>query len=122
MNVLSEQFKALSHPTRLAILKALVRHERCCCHAIVETLPLAQSTVSQHLKILKKAGFVSLHIKGQHSWYCINHDVVKAFLLECNGFFGKLMVCSTGLCDHLEYPDHEKPEDVFNYGVGVGHD
>ena len=56
--------KALGHPVRIRILRFLKRVDRCICGEIVETLPLAQSTVSQHLKILKEVGLVIGEIEG----------------------------------------------------------
>ncbi len=50
--------KAISHPARIAILKYLAAQDRCICGEIVNILPLAQSTVSQHLKELKKSGLI----------------------------------------------------------------
>ena len=56
--------KALSHPARIAILGVLAKKNECICGEIVEVLPLAQSTVSQHLKELREAGL----IKGEYRW------------------------------------------------------
>ncbi|HRX93558.1 MAG TPA: metalloregulator ArsR/SmtB family transcription factor, partial [Chitinophagaceae bacterium] len=56
--------KAMSHPARIAILKVLARRNECICGDIVEVLPLAQSTVSQHLKELKNAGLIDGNIDG----------------------------------------------------------
>jgi ArsR family transcriptional regulator, arsenate/arsenite/antimonite-responsive transcriptional repressor len=64
--------KALSHPARLAILRALAKRGTCICGEIVEVLPLAQSTVSQHLKELKEAGLVTGEVEGTKSCYCID--------------------------------------------------
>ena len=55
----AERLKALGHPVRLAIVRALAERSRCCCADVCSGLPLAQSTVSQHLKVLKEAGLVS---------------------------------------------------------------
>ncbi len=71
---LSEYAKALSHPARIAILKHLASQDRCICGEIVEILPLAQSTVSQHLKELKKAKLITGEIDGPRSCYCINKE------------------------------------------------
>lgn len=68
----AEYAKALSHPARIAILKHLAEYNTCICGEIVNILPLAQSTVSQHLKELKKAGLISGEIEGPRSCYCIN--------------------------------------------------
>jgi ArsR family transcriptional regulator len=69
--------KALSHPARVAILRAIARRGTCICGEIVEVLPLAQSTVSQHLKELKEAGLVQGDVEGLKSCYCIDWDVLE---------------------------------------------
>ena len=64
--------KAMAHPARIAILKVLAQRNECICGEIVDLLPLAQSTVSQHLKELKTAGLITGSIDGPRSCYCIN--------------------------------------------------
>jgi DNA-binding transcriptional ArsR family regulator len=64
--------KALAHPARIAILKVLLKKQACICGDIVEELPLAQSTVSQHLKELKEAGLITGEIEGVKVCYCID--------------------------------------------------
>jgi ArsR family transcriptional regulator len=64
--------KALGHPVRIRILHFLKQADRCICGEIVETLPLAQSTVSQHLKILKEAGLIVGEIEGPRTCYCLD--------------------------------------------------
>lgn len=71
--------KALAHPARLRIIAHLQKLNRCVCGQIVEALPLAQSTVSQHLKILKEAGVVKGEIEGPRTCYCIDHKVLAEF-------------------------------------------
>ena len=68
----AEKLKALGHPVRLAIIRALAERSRCCCADVCSGLPLAQSTVSQHLKVLKEAGFVSFRREGVRSTYVLN--------------------------------------------------
>ncbi len=63
--------KALAHPARLQIIHFLARVDVCFCGDIVKQLPLAQSTVSQHLKILKEAGIVQGEIDGPRTSYCL---------------------------------------------------
>ena len=75
---LSEFAKALSHPARIAILQTLAEKQMCICGEIVEVLPLAQATVSQHLKELKNAGLITGEIEGVRSCYCINWDNLEA--------------------------------------------
>ena len=69
---LAEIAKALAHPARIAILKELARRNECVCGQIVDVIPLAQSTVSQHLKELKQIGMIKGEIDGPRSCYCIN--------------------------------------------------
>lgn len=64
--------RALGHPARLEIIRALACRGRCFCGEIVEMLPLVQSTVSQHLKVLKDAGLVVGTVDGPRSCYCLN--------------------------------------------------
>ena len=64
-SLLADQLKALAHPARLEILRVLARRGRCVCGEVVEVMPLAQATVSQHLKILKEAGLVRGEIDGR---------------------------------------------------------
>jgi ArsR family transcriptional regulator len=71
--------KALAHPARIAILKELAKRNSCVCGEIVEVLPLAQSTVSQHLKELKEAGLIKGTVEGVKSCYCINWDIFQQF-------------------------------------------
>jgi len=82
--------KALSHPARIAILKVLAQKNECICGEIVEVLPLAQSTVSQHLKELSNAGLISGSIDGPRSCYCINWKAFETFKNEFNTLFDSL--------------------------------
>ena len=67
--------KALGHPARIAILETLAKRATCICGEIVECLPLAQSTVSQHLKELQEAGLIT-EVDGPRSCYCLNPDAI----------------------------------------------
>lgn len=69
---LAKYAKALSHPARIAILKLLIQKQTCICGDIVDELPLAQSTVSQHLKVLKEAGLIKGEVEGSTVCYCID--------------------------------------------------
>ena len=71
---LAEKLKALGHPARLEILRTLASRGRCVCGEVVEVMPLAQATVSQHLKILKEAGLIRGQIDGRNSCYCLDPD------------------------------------------------
>jgi DNA-binding transcriptional ArsR family regulator len=78
-NQLASLFKALSHPARVAIIEYLLRVDSCICGDIVNELPLAQPTVSQHLKELKNVGLIKGSIEGTAICYCINPIVLKKF-------------------------------------------
>ena len=69
--------KALAHPARVAILRRLMAHGDCVCGEIVSGLPLAQATVSQHLKVLKEAGLIQGEVDGPRVCYCVNPKAVK---------------------------------------------
>ena len=63
---------AIAHPARVQIVRLLIGREVCVCGEIVDCLPLAQSTVSQHLKILKASGLIQGEVDGPKVCYCIN--------------------------------------------------
>lgn len=69
--------KALGHPMRVRILRILLGQEACFCGELVELLPLAQATVSQHLKVLKEAGLIRGEIEGPRVCYCANRERVR---------------------------------------------
>jgi ArsR family transcriptional regulator, arsenate/arsenite/antimonite-responsive transcriptional repressor len=69
--------KAIGHPARVRILRMLSRKEARVCSQIVDELPLAQSTVSEHLRILKAAGLVRSTQDGPRIGYCINFDTLR---------------------------------------------
>lgn len=64
--------KALAHPARIAILRYLIHRHSCVCGDIVSEIGLAQATVSQHLKVLKEAGYIQGEISGPSVCYCID--------------------------------------------------
>ncbi|MEZ4268522.1 MAG: metalloregulator ArsR/SmtB family transcription factor [Myxococcota bacterium] len=69
--------KAVGHPLRVRILRLLVQKNRCVCGELVEELPVAQSTVSQHLKVLKDAGLIQGEIDGPRVCYCIEPRALR---------------------------------------------
>lgn len=71
--------KAIAHPARAAIIRLLVRKDGCIVGDIVEELPLAQSTVSQHLKQLKEAGLIRGEVDGPRVCYCVEPGAVALF-------------------------------------------
>ncbi len=68
--------KALAHPARVQIVRYLLERGSCVCGDIVDELPYAQSTVSQHLKVLKDAGIVTGEIDGPRRCYCVDARVL----------------------------------------------
>jgi len=71
--------KALGHPVRVMIVNYLKKIDRCLCGDIVEQLPLAQSTVSQHLKCLKQAGLIKGEVEGPKTCYCLDKSMLEKF-------------------------------------------
>ena len=90
--------KAISHPARIAILNVLAKKNECICGEIVEVLPLAQSTVSQHLKELKNAGLINGTLDGPRSCYCINWKAFEKFNNEFNSLFDTLKIKNEKAC------------------------
>ena len=90
--------KAIAHPARIAILKILAQQNECVCGKIVDVLPLAQSTVSQHLKELKNAGLIEGTVDGPKSCYCINWKAFEKFNTEFNSLFSTLKVQNEKAC------------------------
>jgi len=76
---LARVYKALGHPARLRIIEYLKKETGCICGDIVDALPLAQSTVSQHLKILKEAGLIEGETEGPRTCYCLVNSVFDKF-------------------------------------------
>jgi DNA-binding transcriptional ArsR family regulator len=90
--------KAISHPARIAILNVLAKKNECICGEIVEVLPLAQSTVSQHLKELLNAGLIDGSIDGPRSCYCINWKAFEKFNTEFTSLFDTLKANNKKAC------------------------
>jgi ArsR family transcriptional regulator, arsenate/arsenite/antimonite-responsive transcriptional repressor len=82
-NKLANRMKALGHPARIAIMEYLIKVDTCICGDIVNELPLAQPTVSQHLKELKTAGLIKGNIEGTSICYCVDKEGV----LELQRYF-----------------------------------
>ena len=84
-NQLAAYAKAIAHPARVAIIEYLLEHQTCICGDLVDELPLAQATVSQHLKELKQVGIIKGEIEGSTVCYCIDEKVwneVKDMLMN----------------------------------------
>ena len=89
--------KVLGHPARIAILRILAEKQTCICGEIVEVLPLAQSTVSQHLKELLQADLIQGSVDGLKSCYCINWKTMNEFSKEL-GFLFKDLLSQKSCC------------------------
>jgi DNA-binding transcriptional ArsR family regulator len=85
-NEMAQLFKALAHPARIAIVEYLLSVDTCICGDIVNHLPLAQPTVSQHLKELKQADIIQGSIDGTAICYCINEKTMQ----KIQKYFGKI--------------------------------
>ncbi|MFB6278572.1 MAG: ArsR/SmtB family transcription factor [Salinibacter sp.] len=92
---LAQHLKALAHPARLAIVRLLAERDECVCGEIVDDLPLAQSTVSQHLKALKEAGLVRGTVEGRSTCYCLDPEAVRALDDDLGDFFDGLSLSHT---------------------------
>ena len=88
----AEAMRALGHPVRLSILRILAEkaQNECCCTDVTECLPLAQSTVSQHIKVLLDAGLVERHAKGTRNCYKLRADRLAEFGSAWSGLFDGL--------------------------------
>ncbi len=80
-------FKALGNPTRFEIMKFLVTHPGCITGDIVEYLPIAQATVSQHLKVLRQTGFISGTVEGTATSYCLDEENIAWFRFKVGDIF-----------------------------------
>ena len=94
-------FRALGNPARIRIVTELARRNACVTSDLVDVLPLAQSTVSQHLKVLKEAGIIRGVTDGDSACYCLEPDVVRWLATFCTdiccppgqGQTGSVAVC-----------------------------
>ena len=90
--------KALSHPARVAILNVLLKRQSCICGDIVDELPIAQSTVSQHLKELKQAGLIKGNIDGASICYCVDTEVLQTANQILNNVLAVSILTPTSCC------------------------
>jgi len=84
---LISMFKALGNPIRFEIMKFLITHPGCITGDIVEYLPIAQATVSQHLKVLRQAGFISGTVEGTATSYCLDEENIAWFRSKVGDIF-----------------------------------
>lgn len=80
-------FKALGNPTRFEIMKFLVTHPGCITGDIVDYLPIAQATVSQHLKVLRQAGWIEGTVEGTATSYCLHEKNIAWFRQRVDEIF-----------------------------------
>jgi ArsR family transcriptional regulator len=84
---LVRMFKAIGNPTRFEVLKFLVTHPGCITGDIVDYLPIAQATVSQHLKVLRQAGWIEGTVEGPAVSYCLNEAAIAWFRAQVADIF-----------------------------------
>ena len=84
---LVKMFKALGNPTRFEILKYMLTHPGCITADVVNAIPLAQATVSQHLKVLREAGWVHSEDAGPATMYCTHNDNIAWFRTKIEDIF-----------------------------------
>ena len=87
---LADIAKALSHPARIKIMKLLSEMNACMCGELVDLLPLAQATVSQHLKELKRVGIIQGDIDGPKVCYCVNVNTLQKVTKDFQNYFSNL--------------------------------
>lgn len=93
---LAKMLKALGNPVRFEIMEMLAKRQTCMTYEIVQSTPLAQSTVSQHLKVLREAGLVRGEVEGPATCYCLDPDGVRWLKDQIEGW---LPDCCSGSPD-----------------------
>jgi ArsR family transcriptional regulator, arsenate/arsenite/antimonite-responsive transcriptional repressor len=97
-NEIATLAKALGHPARIAIMEYLLKVDACICGDIVNELPLAQPTVSQHLKELKNAGLIKGEIEGNKICYCIDEKAMNKLQVYFGNITTKLEKKKNNCC------------------------
>jgi hypothetical protein len=97
-NAIATMAKSLGHPARIAIVDYLLSVDSCICGDIVNELPLAQPTVSQHLKELKNAGIIKGTIDGNAICYCIDEKAIAILQKYFANIAAKLEKKKTNCC------------------------
>ena len=93
-NAIATLAKAIGHPARVAIIEYLMKVDSCICGDIVNELPLAQPTISQHLKELKNANIIQGTIEGKSICYCINPETMS----KIESYFGGISLKLKNKC------------------------
>jgi len=97
-NEMAALLKALAHPARIAIVEYLLSVDTCICGDIVDHLPLAQPTVSQHLKELKAAGIIKGNVEGTSICYCIEEKALAKIQTSFEGWSKRLKLQNKTKC------------------------
>lgn len=97
-NAIATMAKAFGHPARVAIMEYLLKVDSCICGDIVNELPLAQPTISQHLKELKKTGLIKGNIEGNKICYCIDEKTMGKMHQYFGDISEKLRKHKTNCC------------------------
>lgn len=90
-NAIAAVAKVLGHPARIAILEYIIKSQSCVCGSIVDEIGLAQSTISQHLKEMKRVGLIQGKIEGTSVCYCVNLETWDSFKKQFNKLFDSAM-------------------------------
>lgn len=98
LQIRASLFKALAHPARLQILQFLAESKTCISGDISEELPLSRTTVHQHLKELKDAGLIRVHVEGVKTNYCLDYDKVLEMKEILNGFLSEMQLPENFSC------------------------
>jgi ArsR family transcriptional regulator len=99
-DALAAKLRALSHPVRLRILASLAESDACACGDLVRGLPLAQSTVSEHLRILRDAGLVRGENGGKRPCYCLDREAVRQLGVDFDRLLAAIGREKNGAKDH----------------------
>lgn len=97
-NELADMAKAIAHPARIAILQQLIKTNACICGNLVDELGLAQPTISQHLRELKRAGIIRGKVEGTSVCYCIEPKTWREYQRFFNDFFAPLECLEQSRC------------------------
>ncbi len=97
-NQIASVAKALAHPARIAILQNIFSRDTCVCGDLVDEIGLAQATISQHLRELKKVGIIKGTISGTSVCYCINEEVWNENSKLMNQFFNIINATGSACC------------------------
>lgn len=97
-NEISMLLKAIAHPARIAIIEYILKVNSCICGDIVNELPLAQATISQHLKELKTVGLIKGNIEGNAICYCLDENMWQVLQQYINHISAELVNKKSSCC------------------------